>query len=154
MTVVALACAIAWADQLTKYLIVSRLALGAAQPVVPGCFNLTYIRNTGAVWGLFQHQNEWLILLSVCVLAVMTIGYRPLVADHPLRRVAVGCLIGGIVGNLIDRIKWGWVTDFLDVYWATHHWPSFNIADAAICVGVALYLMTSFERPARAARGA
>lgn len=131
------------ADQLTKSLVIREFICRESRSVIPGFFNLTYLRNTGAVWGIFQYQNEWLVLLSLLVLALMAVFYRRLTDDRRLCRVALGLMLGGIVGNLIDRIKLGWVTDFLDFHWAGWHWPSFNIADAAICVGVILYIVSS-----------
>jgi len=106
-------------------------------------FNLTYVRNTGAVWGWFQHQNEWLVLVSLAVLFLIVFFYYYLTSGQLICSVAIGCIAGGIIGNLIDRIRLGWVTDFLDFYWNNSHWPSFNIADAAICTGVCLYLLAS-----------
>ncbi|MBU4201284.1 MAG: signal peptidase II [Verrucomicrobia bacterium] len=131
-------------DQAAKVAIRQTLMLGESRPVIEGYFNLTYLRNTGAVWGIFQYQNEWLILLSLLVLLLIVVFYRWLVDQRGVHRLAMGFMIGGIVGNLIDRIKLGWVTDFLDFYWQTSHWPSFNIADSAICVGVVIYLASSF----------
>ena len=112
--------------------------------MIPSLLNFTYLRNTGAVWGTLQHQNEWLVLFSLAALAGMGFGYRWLVDDRRVHRLAIGCLVGGIVGNLIDRIKLGWVTDFLDVYAGTLHWPCFNVADAAICAGIGLYVGSAF----------
>jgi len=134
---------IVFVDQLTKYVVRQSMVLGESRPVIPGFFNLTYLRNTGALWGFFQHQNEWLILVSVFVLVLIAVFYRRLADGRCVHRIAIGCMIGGIVGNLIDRIKLGWVTDFLDCYWSARHWPAFNIADSAICIGVAVYLVSS-----------
>lgn len=143
MIAVIIAFVIVLLDQAAKVAIRQTLVLGEARPVIEGYFNLTYLRNTGAVWGMFQYQNEWLILLSLLVLLLIAVFYRWLVDQHGVHRLAMGFMIGGIVGNLIDRIKLGWVTDFLDFYWRTSHWPSFNIADSAICVGVVIYLASS-----------
>lgn len=142
MIAICLGFIIVCADQLSKYWIIRHFYLGELQPVLPAGFNLTYLRNTGAVWGTFQYQNEWLILLSLSVLMLMAIFYRWLVDNRGVQRLAMGLLLGGITGNLIDRIKLGWVVDFLDFYWGAWHWPSFNIADSAICLGVVLYLIS------------
>ena len=142
--VLTLAFVIVTADQLTKVVVRQSLVVGESRPVIPGFLNLTRLRNTGAVWGILQHQNMWLVLLSVAVLVAIALLYRRLVGECLVYRIAVGCMIGGIVGNLIDRIKLGWVTDFLDFYWSTSHWPAFNIADSSICVGVAIYLVSTF----------
>ena len=143
MRVLSLSLAIVFLDQWSKLLVLQQFSLGESRPVVAGCFNLTYLRNTGAVWGILQHQNEWLVLLSFGVLILIAIFYRWLVDDRRVHRLAIGCMIGGIVGNLIDRVKWGWVTDFLDFHWAAHHWPCFNVADAAICAGVGIYAVST-----------
>ena len=134
---------IAFMDQFTKTLIRQNMVPGENLPVIHGFFNLTYLRNTGAVWGILQHNNEWLIILSLLVLVIIVIFYRWLTDNRYIFRVAVGCMLGGIIGNLIDRIKFGGVTDFLDFYCLTHHWPSFNLADSSICVGVIIYLISS-----------
>lgn len=143
MRVLSLSFAIVILDQWFKLLIRQNFYLGEFRPVISGFFNLTYLRNTGAVWGMFQHQNEWLVLFSIVVLGLIAIFYRWLVDDRRVHRLAVGCMIGGIIGNLIDRIKLGWVVDFLDFYWSSNHWPSFNLADAAICAGVGIYVIST-----------
>lgn len=140
-------------DQAAKVAVRQTMTVGESTPVFAGYFNLTYLRNTGAVWGIFQSQNTWLIILSLAVLILIAVFYRWLVDQRGVHRLAMGLMLGGILGNLIDRIKFGWVTDFLDFYWRTSHWPAFNIADAAICVGVGIYLVSSFWRPAVKAAG-
>jgi signal peptidase II len=134
---------IAVLDQLTKQLVRLDFAVHESRPVIDGFFSLTYVRNTGAAWGLFGGQNTILILLSVVMLAAMVIFRRSFLSRTWEHRLALGLLIGGIVGNLFDRMRLGWVTDFLDFYWKGYHWPAFNIADAAICVGVGLYILSS-----------
>ena len=136
--------AIVVVDQVTKYAVQQNIVLGETQPVIHGFLNLTYLRNTGAVWGFFQHQNNWLIFFSLIVLVMIVVFYRWLADGRYVHCIAVGCMAGGISGNLIDRIKLGWVVDFLDFHWSALHWPSFNFADAAICIGVALYFASSF----------
>ncbi|MDD5678174.1 MAG: signal peptidase II [Kiritimatiellae bacterium] len=143
MRVLSLSFVIVVLDQWLKLLIRQKFHLGESLPVIPGYFNLTYLRNTGAVWGILQHQNEWLVVLSFGVLILMAVFYRWLVDDRRVHCLAIGCMIGGIIGNLIDRIKLGWVIDFLDFHWAANHWPCFNLADAAICVGVAIYAVST-----------
>jgi len=121
-------------DQVTKYFVRSGFALGESVSVIPGLMNLTYLRNTGAAWGMLGGQNTALTILSVVMLLVMIIFRRSFLSDTLTHRIALGLMIGGIVGNLIDRVRLEWVTDFLDFYVAGHHWPCFNIADAAICI--------------------
>ena len=143
MLTLALSSVIVVLDQITKYAVRIFFPLGESKTVLYSFFNLTYVRNTGAVWGWFQHQNEWLALVSLAVIFLIVFFYYYLINGQVICSVAIGCITGGIIGNLIDRIRLGWVTDFLDFYWNDSHWPSFNIADSAICVGVCFYLLTS-----------
>jgi len=143
MLTLALSSVIVVLDQITKYAVRLSFSLGESKTVLSSFFNLTYVRNTGAVWGWFQHQNEWLVLVSLVVLFMIMFFYYYLAGGQVICSTAIGCIIGGIIGNLIDRIRLGWVTDFLDFYWNDSHWPSFNIADSAICAGVCFYLLAS-----------
>jgi signal peptidase II len=138
------------ADQITKYLIIHRFALGESVVVLPGIFDLRYIRNTGAAWGIFSGYNTVLVPLSFVMIILLTVFRRHFVTDAKIHRVALGLMIGGIVGNLIDRVKWQYVIDFLDFYFRTSHFPAFNVADSSICTGVALYILAQFlikDRP-------
>lgn len=130
-------------DQVTKEWVRGRFYLGESHAVIDGFFNLTYVRNTGAAWGMLGGQNNWLTLLSIVMLFVMVICRRTFLSNTWDHRLALGLMIGGICGNLIDRIKLGWVTDFLDFYIGQSHWPSFNIADAGICTGVGIYMISA-----------
>lgn len=143
MWVILLAFLIAALDQTTKWQVRATLAYGAAHPVIPGFFNLTYIRNTGAAWGLLGNQNTALMLLSAILLILMVVFRRSFLTRAWEHRLALALLIGGVAGNLLDRIRLGWVTDFLDFHVGGYHWPAFNIADASICVGVGLYILSS-----------
>lgn len=134
---------IAVLDQVTKELIRINFHLGEIQPVIPGFFDLTYIRNTGAAWGLMGGQNTALAVLSVVMLVLIVLFRKSFLSNDFEHRLAFGLLAGGIVGNFMDRVRFGWVIDYLDFYWRTHHWPAFNVADAAICTGVALYILSS-----------
>lgn len=137
------ALAIVILDQLSKWAARNSFLPGESKAILAGFFNLILVRNTGAVWGCFQNQSAALALVSLAALALIGFFYRYLVNDRKIYAWALGCIAGGIIGNLIDRIKLGAVTDFLDFYWRNYHWPAFNIADAAICLGVALYLLVS-----------
>jgi len=151
-----LAVAIAVLDQLTKQIVRDTFAHGESLAVVAGFFNLTYVRNTGAAWGMLGGQNTSLTILSIVMLAVMLIFRRSFLSDSPLHRAALGLMAGGIIGNLMDRVRLGYVTDFLDFYVGPHHWPAFNVADSAICIGVGIYILTSMRRTdsSRTAAGA
>ncbi|MBN1268855.1 MAG: signal peptidase II [Kiritimatiellae bacterium] len=141
-------------DQVTKYSVRMEFALGESVVVIPGFFDLTYLRNTGAAWGMLGGQNALLTVLSVVMLAAMVLFRRAFLSDTLEHRIALGLMVGGIIGNLLDRMRLGWVTDFLDFHIAGHHWPAFNVADAAICVGVGLYVISSWWMARHALRDA
>ena len=145
--------AIALLDQITKYQVRLHFGLGESAAVIPGFFSLTYVRNTGAAWGMFGGFNAWLTLLSVVMLIVIVLFRRSFLNDTWAHRCALGLMIGGIVGNLVDRVRLFYVVDFLDFYWRNYpHFPAFNIADSAICCGVFLYMISSFWSSSREAR--
>ncbi|NCC53144.1 MAG: signal peptidase II [Spartobacteria bacterium] len=154
MTALCIGIVIALLDQVTKYYVRNGFALGESIVVIPGLMSLTYLRNTGAAWGMLGGQNGALTILSVVMLFIMVIFRRSFLNDTLSHRIALGLMLGGIVGNLVDRIRLGWVTDFLDFYIGSHHWPCFNIADAAICVGVGIYIITSWKDVRTATREA
>jgi signal peptidase II len=145
MLALCLSFAVVALDQTTKHAIRSRLALGEFIPVVPGCFDLRYIQNTGAAWGMLEGLNHWLVVLSLLML-VAIIGFRRhFLPDALVPKIAAGLIIGGIASNLMDRVRLNYVVDFLDFFWRSHHFPAFNVADASICVGVGLYLISQFR---------
>ena len=132
-------------DQFTKLWVRQTLVCGGEpQTVIPGFFNLVYVRNPGAAWGMFGGQQVFLVLISIMVLVLIAIYHRRFMEQTLDHRIALGLMIGGILGNLIDRMKFGWVTDFLDFKFGTYHFPSFNVADSAICIAVGLYMLSSF----------
>lgn len=148
MLVLALGLIIVLIDQFTKVWVRETFIYGGEPQVVfPGFFNLVYVRNPGAAWGMLGGQQGILILLSVAVLVMLVFFHRRFLNPTLDHRIALGLMVGGILGNLIDRIKLGWVTDFLDFHIGTHHWPSFNVADSAICIAVGLYLLSSLWHP-------
>jgi signal peptidase II len=140
-----LAFALAVLDQASKEWVRLEFGVGESRPIIEGFFSLTYVRNTGAAWGVMGGQNTSLTVLSFVMLAVLMVFRRSCLADTWAHRIALGSMIGGILGNLADRLRLGWVTDFLDFYWRNHHWPAFNVADSAICIGVGIYILSSFR---------
>jgi len=127
------------ADQLSKLWIRSNLAVGESLPEA-GFFQLTHIQNTGAVFGLFQDQSFALTIVAIVGIAFLLVyafiiypRFFPL--DNLLGKSALGLILGGTIGNLIDRLRFGGVTDFISIGW----WPAFNIADSAIVVGAILF---------------
>ena len=113
-----------------------------SEALIPGFFSFTYVQNTGGAFGIFDTtQSSALALASVSLIAAAAIviyTIRDRSSFAVILVVALGLTLGGAVGNFIDRVRLHYVVDFLDVYVGTHHWPVFNIADSAICVGVAL----------------
>ena len=137
--------AIVCLDQITKAAIVSRFTLHEVYPVIPGLFNLVYVLNPGAAFGFLADASptfRYIFFIGVTILAAGLIVYY-LVKSNPRNLMLAGSLtliFGGAVGNLIDRIRFGAVVDFLDVYLGASHWPAFNVADSAITVGAILMI--------------
>jgi signal peptidase II len=137
-------------DQWTKWLVEIHLPQHTAQPILPGFLNLTHVRNTGVAFGLFashgMNGGSWLLtLLGLAALAAVAIYFWFASVHDRLLLVSLALVVGGAVGNLIDRMSSGAVTDFIDVYVGTWHWPSFNVADSAISIGIVLMAIDSFR---------
>ncbi len=145
-----IALAIVGLDQYTKALILQsdRLVYVPYIEVIPGFFHIVYVTNTGAAWGMFADQTSLLALISLIVLVVMIVQYRSFSEGFWERSVALSLLMGGIAGNLIDRtFRDTGVIDFLSFFYKSYEWPAFNVADSAICTGVAVFLLSSIIRP-------
>lgn len=128
-------------DRATKLFILSNLKLGESIAVWPGVFHLTRVHNTGAAFGMFRGYGSFLIVFSViCVLALLYFLMRETLANSPLKKIASLLIISGALGNMIDRIYYGFVIDFLDF----RVWPVFNLADMVISIGVVLVIWTIF----------
>jgi signal peptidase II len=128
-------------DQATKLFIDRSMELHSSITVLENFFNITYIRNKGAAFGFLAESSfrlPFFILISI-IAGVVIIGiFRKLRPEQKLTAVSLSLIFAGALGNLIDRIRLGEVIDFLDAHWYEHHWPSFNVADSAICIGVFL----------------
>ena len=133
---------IALLDQLTKLTIRSVFNPGEHVTVVAGFFDVVYIQNTGAAWGMFSGFNSWLIVISIAMVITLVVFRRHFISDSLIHRIVMGLMIGGVLGNLVDRLKWGRVVDFLDFHWHGHPFPAFNVADSSICIGVGLYIIS------------
>jgi signal peptidase II len=141
-----IALAIVLTDQATKAIVVRTMRLGQSIPLVPGFFDLTFVLNPGAAFSLFATLPErirtpFFIVVSVAAIVLIAVYRARHLRGHRLASVSLGLILGGAVGNLIDRVRYGAVVDFLDVYVHRYHWPVFNVADSAISVGVALLLL-------------
>lgn len=140
MTAALVAAWVLGLDQLTKAWVRSSLRLYEARPVWEGFFQVTYVKNTGAAWGMFSGRNWALVALAAAMLAALAAFRRKLLPKGPLGGLTLGLLSGGIAGNLLDRLRLGFVTDYLDFYAGSWHWPAFNVADAAIFLGVCCFV--------------
>lgn len=135
-------------DQMTKIWVLNSFQLYETWEIIPGLFNLTYITNKGAAFGILAGvtaawRHYFFLGLASVALVLLSVFYYRLRKDHPFYGPALALIAGGAIGNLIDRIRLGAVVDFLDFYVAGHHWPAFNVADSAITVGVALFLVAN-----------
>jgi len=134
-------------DQLTKTLVVKHFRLGETLSIITDFFNFTYIRNTGAAFGIFAHANPafripFFVIVPIIALAAIAYIFRKIPDTDLKLSSALSLVIGGAVGNLIDRIQLGYVVDFLDFHWNyRYHFPAFNIADSAICIGVGILML-------------
>ena len=135
-------------DQLTKSLVRREVPLHDAIPVVPGFFSITHASNPGGAFSLFAGAHEWIRLpffFTASAIAVCALVY--FVREIPERQrwllFAVAGVLGGALGNLIDRVAFGQVTDFLLVYWRSFYWPAFNVADSFISIGVCILIAHS-----------
>jgi len=132
------------ADQATKLYVDSHFRLHESVTVLENFFHFTYVRNKGAAFGIFADSAVRVpFFISVSLLAAVGILWylRKLRDDQRLVHFSLALIFAGAVGNLIDRVRFGEVIDFIDVHWHQHHWPAFNVADSAISVGVALLLL-------------
>jgi signal peptidase II len=141
-------------DQATKVWVLRTMPGSPPLTVIPGFFDITFSRNTGGVFGLFAGtpgaaRRVLFTAATAGALALIAVLLRRWGRESRLALVALSLVAGGALGNLVDRLRFGSVVDFIDWYWGTHHWYTFNVADAAISTGAALLLLHSFlpERP-------
>ena len=152
----ALSASVIILDAITKWMIVKRLAINSAIPVVDGLFQIVHVRNTGAAFGIGANSSSPLVpvLLNggaiVVFIIVVFYSLRAQISDR-LLQTGLHLILGGAIGNLIDRFRFGSVVDFLDVFVTLsgreHHWPAFNVADSAICIGITLLFLDMWRKP-------
>ncbi|MCP9438902.1 MAG: signal peptidase II [Nitrospira sp.] len=150
-------------DQITKLRVMQTMRLHESIPIIPNFFSLTYIRNPGAAFGLLAGSSQTFRMIFFGATSLFALGLlSAILLRMPERdrmgRFSVAGILGGAIGNLIDRIKYGEVIDFLDFYINDYHWPAFNVADSAITVGV-IFLIAHFtfekkEGPSSSKEGA
>lgn len=152
--VLLVAALVAVVDQLSKWMVSSMLVPGERISVIPGFFDITLAHNKGAAFGLFASiDSDVLRFLMLGLATAIALGVLGIVLlkeckGHPLAQASIGAVLGGALGNIADRLRFGAVVDFFDLYIRSAHWPVFNVADSAICVGVVILMVC---RPARGA---
>ncbi len=140
-------------DQWSKIVVLDHLDYGESIAVVRDYFNLTYVRNTGAAFGFLATANPsfrvpFFLIVPIVAMVVLGFLYRDLPAGSRFRSMALGLVSGGAIGNLMDRVRLGYVVDFLDLHYQSRYsFPAFNIADASISVGVVILLLSTFFTP-------
>ena len=138
------------ADQLTKWWVLQTIAAYDVIPIIPNFLNLIHVQNPGGAFGFFANQSSqvralFFVFFSLVAVILILYLYKSTPAKFKWLLAGFSLIVGGAVGNLIDRLRFGYVVDFLDVYAGNLHWPAFNIADSAITVGMvifAVYLIT------------
>ena len=139
-------------DQLSKIYINSSMDLHTSITVIENYFNITYLRNKGAAFGFLANNSyrlPFFILVSLVAIVVIGVAFYRLRPDQKLATFCLALILSGAVGNLIDRVRLGEVIDFIDVHWYQYHYPAFNVADSAICVGVFLLAIDMFREEKR-----
>lgn len=137
-------------DQASKWFMVSWLSLYETVAVVP-FFNLTMAHNSGAAFSFLANAGGWqrwfFTVIAIAVSIVLVVWLKRLTAQARLEAIAISLMLGGAVGNLVDRLMYGYVIDFLDFYnyFGSYHFPAFNIADSALCIGVTLLIIDTFK---------
>jgi signal peptidase II len=154
------ALAVLGLDQWSKWMIEAHLPQYASETLIPGLLNFTHVRNTGVAFGLFASHGDTLRTLALSGLGVLALGivlayFWQTPATNRLLLTALALVLGGAVGNLMDRVASGGVTDFIDFYFGSYHWHTFNVADSAITVGLILMAWDALRNhpaPAEAAQ--
>ena len=135
-------------DRVTKIAIAETMPYRASESVIGGFFNLVHVRNTGIAFSMFADAAPWfreivLPVASAVAIVGIVVMLRQRAMMHPLSRIGLALILAGAAGNLYDRLLYGYVTDFLDLYVGSYHWPAFNVADSALTVGAILLVLDS-----------
>lgn len=146
VSMAAIAVLVFFADQVTKTMVIRRIPDRSIVTVIPGFFNLTSSKNSGAVFGMFNDSSVWWktpVLIVVSLALLITVVWLIARTQNLQRatRFGLALVLGGALANLFDRIRAGEVEDFLDFYFRTHHWATFNLADSAIVVGTGFIIL-------------
>lgn len=133
-------------DQWTKYLVIENMTIGESIPVIENIFYLTSHRNPGAAWGILQGQMWFFYIITLIVVGIIIYYIEHYAKTNRLLGISLGLVLGGAIGNLIDRVRFQEVVDFVDVYIFSYDFPIFNVADSSLVVGVILIgIITLFE---------
>ena len=134
-------------DQFTQFQVIERFQLGESLNIIPNYLNFTYVRNTGAAFGAFSQSHAafripFFLIVPLIALIVISILFKRLPSNNTKLSLALSLVMGGAIGNLLDRARFQYVIDFLDFHWKNSwHFATFNIADSAICIGVGILLL-------------
>jgi len=137
-------------DQITKAAATANLEMWTPVEVMP-YFNFMLAHNTGAAFSFLADSGGWqrwfFTIIATVVSIAIIVWIKKLKPEEKTLGISLSLILGGAIGNLVDRVRFGYVVDFIDVYVGTAHWPAFNVADSAICVGAAIMIITSFRQP-------
>ncbi len=137
-------------DQITKAIASSRLLVGLPVPLFGDAVRFTLVHNTGAAFGLFPGSRVPFIVISILAIVVVIYLFLRETYRSLANRILLGCILGGAIGNLVDRVRLGWVVDFIDMGFGSLRWPVFNVADSAVTLGV-IFLAWNLARAGRPA---
>lgn len=138
-----IAAAVVFVDLLSKIFVVRYMGLNESIPIIKNIFHLTYVQNPGAAFGILAYRTGFFVLAALIVVSFIIIYLRHLPQGHSMLRFALALQLGGVLGNLIDRLRLGYVIDFLDF----RVWPVFNLADIAIVIGIGLLILDLARSP-------
>ena len=137
-------------DQITKHMVIGGMELYQSIQIWP-FFNLTHVHNYGAAFSFLSDAGGWqrwfFTLIAVAVSALILWWLRQTSREQVLLPIGFSLILGGAIGNLYDRLAYGYVVDFLDFYYQSYHWPAFNVADSAIFLGAAILILDAFKNP-------
>ena len=138
-------------DQISKYIIQTKMILHQSITISENFFHITYILNKGAAFGLFSNNSEsfrtpFFIIVSIIAISGLLYFFIAFAKESRLNQIALTLILSGAVGNLVDRLTLGVVRDFIDVHWYDLHWPAFNFADTSICIGTGLLILNLYKQ--------
>jgi signal peptidase II len=151
LTLAAGVLAVVALDQATKTVVAARMSLGESVPVIPGLLHFTLVHNTGMAFGLLSGADvpyKSMLMTLGALVALGAVAYYAIRSPQgeKLTRFVLILILGGAIGNILDRVRLGYVIDFVDVFYRDSHWPAFNVADASISIGVGLLLLESLRK--------